>query len=402
LKSWLTRSVLACATISLEAYAAGSPIPSGKPAIVLPDPEDVPQWQSWTGRTGWRVIAPQAPPNAAPNTSIDARVEALEASVLEAVRNGSVDRSRLYLAGRGEAAAAVFYTVSRAPDLWAAAVALGGSPEAAIDTGRFYTANFQNVPLLWVGTSASDEALAGQLKQAGLNLEWRSAKELPVAAMLDWLAGHTREDFPLTVDCESASATFARCYWVRLTKFDAAERNEVLPSSRIAPTIRPALGLGGYGYKIDDPGPGILISFLPEKYSGPLKIGDRIVALEGRPIVDAQAYGELMAEFKRERPVAVMVQRGKERLRLETAVVLPSRPAALTARVEASFDPATREIQIMSRTVAEMQVTIPPQWTPSVLTWNGVPLEKLERVGGEPRCFLLRIEKELENSGPCP
>jgi hypothetical protein len=51
--------------------------------------------------------------------------------------------------------------------------------------------------------------------------------------------------------------------------------------------------------------------------------------------------------------------------------------------------------------VTEMQVTIPPRWTPSVLNWNGVPLEKLE-ASQAPRCYILRIDKELENLFPCP
>ncbi len=397
MRSWLTKFGVACGTISLALAAGDSGAPSGKPAIVLVDDSDLARWQSWAKILGWLVIAPTV----SPNTAIDARVEALVRTAREAIQNGSADRARIYLAGSGESAAAVFYTISRQPDPWAAGLALGGSPQAAIDTGRLYAADFTNVPLLWAGATQEDEQLASKLADAGLNLEWRSAEKLPVASVFDWLAGHTREDFPKVIDCETPSATFSRCYWIQLTKLDGAERNDVLASSRIAPAIKPALDLGGYGYKIDDPGPGILISFLPGKYNGPLKMGDRIVELDGRPIADAHRYNELMAAFKEERQIAVMVERGKERVRLETTVILPKRASEVTARVQAKFDSEAREVEILSRTVTAMQVTIPAQWTPAVLTWNGVPLEKLEGPQGE-RCFELRVEKELESSRPCP
>jgi hypothetical protein len=398
LKSWRTRFALACGTISLLAFVSGAgAASSGKSAIVLVDPADLPQWQTWTAAMpGWQVIAPAIPSN----SNIDQRVQALETAALEAVKNGSVDRSRIYLAGRGEAAA-VFYTVSRLPDLWAAAVAVGGTPQAAIDAGRLYASNFSNVPVLWIGSDSGDQALAAKLTEAGLNLEWRNAEMISAETVFDWLAAHVRTEYPPSIDCETSSPSFSRCYWIRVTKFDAAEPNEVLPSSRIPPPIRPELDLGGFGFKTDDPGPGILISFLPEKYSGPLKIGDRIVALGGRSIADAQAYVELMSSIKEEKPATAMVQRGKERLRIETAVVLPKRAPPVSGRVQADFDPAQKEIRILSRTVAAMEVTVPPRWLPASLTWNGVPLEKLDSAPSEPRCLLLRIEQELETAGPC-
>ena len=365
-----------------------------KPAIALVDPADAAQWQTWTAPLGWQVIVPSA----AANAGIDALVQSLEKAVLEEIQKGSADASRVYLAGRGDAAGAVFYTISRVPDRWAAAVALGGSPMPAIDSERLYAANFSNVPVLWISTGASDEALAGQLKQAGLNVEHQGDEKVPVAAVFDWLTRHVREEFPASIDCETNSPAFARCYWITPTRFDGGERNDVLPSSRIEPHLSPSLDLGGFGFKPDDAGPGILVSFLPEKYAGPLKMGDRIVALEGKPIADARQYVQLMAAATAERPVAVVVQRGKDRIRLETRIVMPKRVPSITGRVQASFDPKEREIQIISRAVIEMRVTVPPAWAPATLNWNGVVLEKLETPG----CRLLRMEKKLENATACP
>src|ERR1039457_6273632 len=124
-KNWSRRSVLVCG-ISLLACALApaqtSPAQTRTPAIALIDAADAAQWQTWTKSVGWQVITAAG----ASDTDIDARARALAAAVAEAVKNGSVDPTRVYLAGRNEAAAAVFYTIARIPDRWAAGVALGG------------------------------------------------------------------------------------------------------------------------------------------------------------------------------------------------------------------------------------------------------------------------------------
>lgn len=355
---------------------------------------DLAQWQSWTEALGWQVLAPSV----AAEAGIDARVQALEKQVSAAVQNGSADPARIYLGGRGGDSAAVFYAISRVPDLWAAAVALGGSAQPAIDSDRLYAANFAHVPVLWIGSGGNDETVAEQLRSAGIPLEWRSSAGANISEVLEWLGNHTREPYPAAIDCETNSPAFAGCYWIRMTRLDPAERNDVLPSTRVAASLRASLDLGGFGYKPDSTGPGVLIGFLPEKYSGPLKMGDRIVALDGRDIPDARRYADLMAQISEERPAAVVVQRGKERIRIETRIVLPRRVPVTTARVQAHYLPAEKQVQIISRTVAAMRVTIPPQWVPSVLNWNGVPLEQME----EPGCRLLTMDRELEKVAPCP
>jgi hypothetical protein len=105
-----------------------------------------------------------------------------------------------------------------------------------------------------------------------------------------------------------------------------------------------------------------------------------------------------MAQITEERPAAATVQRGKERLRFETRIVIPKRAAAATARVQAKYLADDHQVQIISRTVTGMRVDVPAQWLPAVLNWNGVPLENMENAG----CRLLTIEKAIEKSGPCP
>jgi predicted esterase len=383
--------------LACSAAAAQSP----KPAIALVDPADAPQWRKWTQELGWQLIVPTVPNGA----NADVRVEAVAAAAQAAIKDGGANPARIYLAGRAEAAAAVFYAISRVPDLWAAGLALGGSPKPALDTGRIFAANFTDTPVLWISDgpsdgprdSAGDAGLAAQLKSAGLNLEWRSAKNISIAQVFAALLEHVHAEFPDNADCETNAPKFAHCYWMEPAKFDVAERNEVLPSSRIALGSGALLDLGEFGYKIDDPGPGVLVTVLPKDYGGPLKIGDRLMELDGRPIADARDYADRMNKMSAEKRMAGLVQRGKEKLRFETRVILPSPDAFVTARVQGKHDPEDETIRIISRSVTELRVTIPPEWVPANLYWNGVSVEDLSKPG----CYLLTIDQELLNAAPC-
>jgi hypothetical protein len=293
----------------------------------------------------------------------------------------------------------VFYTISRLPSLFAAAVAVEGSPQPAVESGRLFAANLRHTPVLWASGNAADENAASRLKAAGLELEWRSSAGFAPAAVFEWLGRHRRDPFPSEIDCETNSPQFAHCHWVEMTKFDAAERNDVLASTRLERSQAASLDLGGFGYNPDEPGPGVLVSYLPDKYGGPLKLGDRIVALDGRPLDTPRRYLELLNKYAESRPAVATVQRGKERIRIETFVVVPKPDAVVTARVQARFIPAEREIQILTRAVKELKVMVPEQWArESHLSWNGLPLEKLDAPG----CYLLTMEKELLRAARCP
>src|SRR5262249_29797496 len=129
-----------------------------------------------------------------------------------------------------------------------------------------------------------------------------------------------------------------------------------------------------------------------------LKMGDRIVSLDGRQIENAKAYLDLMAKYTESKSTVATVQRGKDRIRLETSVVLPKRDAVVTARVQGDSLPAEREVRSVSRTVKEMKVPIPPRWAgESRLAWTGLALEKIEAPG----CYLLTIEKDLLRAAKC-
>jgi predicted esterase len=394
LKSWPKKFALGCIiSLGVCQKLQAQPLPAKPPALAVLDEAEAGQWQAWAKDAAWRVIRPPAG-----QSDIDLRIKTLESAVQEAIKSSAADPQRIYLVGKDAEAASVFYTISRVPDLWAAAVALGGSPQPAIDSGRLFTANFSRVPVLWISAGAEDRLLADRLKAAGLNVEWRSANAVSPASVLEWLAGHRRPEFPISIDCETDSPSYGRCYWVQMTKFDAGERNDVLPVTRMTAASRAALDLGGFGYKTGDPGPGVLISWLPEKYNGPLKLGDRIVELGGKPISDGRDYTQKMAQISEEKAATVMVQRGKSRLRLETRIILPKLNSGVTARVQAQYLPEDKEVQIISRTVSEMRVTLPADWLPAKLSWNGTDLEAAERPG----CRLLTEENEILRSAPCP
>ncbi len=385
--------VLACAAISLIAPARVRPQTGPLPSIAVVDAGDAAQWEAWAKAANFHVIVPAAPPTPSP----DQRALAVDAAVKQAIESGAADPERIYLAGRGPASAAVLYTISRLPDLWAAAVAIEGPLQPAIDSDRIFAANFANVPLLWVTAAPEAPATTAKLKAAGVPLTVQAPAGFTDAALAAWLQSHRREAFPMSVDCETNAPTFAGCYWIRMTTFDAAERNDVLPSTLIPPGSGAVLDLGAFSYPASDPGPGVLVSALPPKYKGPLKVNDRLVALDGRPIEGPRQLMQTIAAYTEEKPAVVTVERGKHRVRIETRVVVPRREPVVTARVQGQYLPAEKVIQIASRTVKEMRVTIPPAWADATLYWNGLVLEKVA-----PGCVLLSVENGLLNAGKCP
>jgi hypothetical protein len=283
--------------------------------------------------------------------------------------------------------------------VWAAAVAAGGSPRAAIDSNRVFAANTTNLPVLWLFAHKEEEPLGQKLKSGGFNLEWREEAAAKPAEILDWLAAHQRNPYPTTADCETGSPLFAHCYWVEMTRFDPAERNDVLDSTRVQPIGSGAsLAIGPFGFDPTAPGPGVEVARLPEKYEGPLKLHDRILALAGKELKDGAEYAQILYQTFDEKPVVVMIARGKEHIRLETRIMLPHRDESVTARVRATYLPDLKEVEVISRTVTQMKLTLPAAWLPVKISWNGTEVAKAEAAG----CWLLDEQKELLSAKRCP
>ena len=360
------------------------------PLLIIPN-GDPKQWQPIAAELHWQLSTP-----ALSNIGTDKGFQDFQTAVNTAIGSESVEPTRVYLVGPAAEVPAIFYLVSRWPEPWAAAVALGGTPRPAIDTNRLFGINTRLVPVLWV-TGKNNEAvsLLDKIKAAGFNVEARESAT--PQEIFNWLAQRQSQAVPPEIDCETDSPAFHRCYWIEITKFDPAERNDVLPSTRVHAGSGAALDLGGFGYDAQAPGPGVLVSWLPEHYSGPLKLNDRIISIGGKNLNDAREYVKLMDETTEEKSVAVMVERGKQRIRLETSIVLPKRGSAVTARLQAQHLAEMKEIQIISRAISQMKLMLPAEWLPAAINWNGVEVVKADTPG----CWQLEIQKELMNGSKC-
>ena len=93
-----------------------------------------------------------------------------------------------------------------------------------------------------------------------------------------------------------------------------------------------------------------------------------------------------------------MVERGKERVRIETRVVFPPREETVTARVQARYLPAARSIEVISRAVSQIKLNLPKEWLPVAVNWNGAEVAHANTAG----CLLLEEKKELLSSNRCP
>jgi len=430
LRNWRNAfAVASCVSALLLAGVPGRAEAAKTPLLVLLG-GDAQLWQASCAERGWQFLDPW---RGLTGKNTDERIKALAGDVSEAVKRSSADPERVYLAAQGNAAAALFFVAARLPDVWAAAVAVGGSPRAAIDTNRLFAANTTNLPVLWLFANKADEPLGKKLQEAGFNLEWREAASakppeifdwlaghkrdpFPTTAeagfnlewreaasakppeIFDWLAGHKRDPFPTTADCETGTPVYTQCYWIEVTRFDTAERNDVLDSTRVEPLgSNAALAIGPFGYDPGAAGPGVVVASLPEKYSGPLKVSDRIIELGGKPIRDAADFAQILYRTFEEKPVVVMVARGKEHLRLETKIVVPPRAEMMTARVRAQYLPDMHVVEVVSRAVTQMKLTLPPAWLPAKITWNGTEVADATAAG----CWLLDEQKELLTARRC-
>jgi hypothetical protein len=373
------------------------------PAVlfVLPAQPDKPQteWERWNQVAATKKWGLVMPLSTAPG---DAGLRLLGQIVTEARKRHSWSKPAMYLVGSGPLSPTVFYIASRAPHLFSAAVAIGGSPKPAMDTDRLFAGNTELVPVAWAVTpeeKAAESAAYQRLITSRYNLK---VLESPtIQQTIDFLAGHPYQPYPPKIDCETGNPVMSRCYWITPTQFDPSLRNDALPSTKIAPDSSASLDFGGFGFQPNNPGPGVLVEWLPPDYKGPLQLKDRITHLSGKAVADPKHYAELMSQVTEEKPVAVTIERGtgkaKERIRLVTRYQLRKREEVITARVQAFYNASAKEVAIASRTVAELRLTVPPQWVPVTVNWNGVPVATVENPG----CYLLSL-KEPGSSRSCP
>jgi hypothetical protein len=386
------RLLFALAVLMARGAAAQTP---KSPLLVLLG-GDTKTWQAACAERGWQFLEPPAD---SAGKSADQRIKALAAAVEDTGKRLPVDANRVYLAAQGASVSTLFYVAARMPDLWAAAAAIGGSPRAAIDSNRLFAANTGNLPVLWLFANKDEQPLGKTLQKAGFNLEWRELSAARPAEIFEWLAAHQRNPLPTTADCEIGSPLFTRCYWVEVTKFDPAESNDVLDSTRVPPLGSNAvLGIGPFGYNPAEPGPGVVVTSLPDKYAGPLKVNDRLVELGGKELKNAAEFAQILYGTFEEKPVVAMVHRGKEHIRLETKIEMAPRAEPVTARVRAQYLPDLQEVEVVSRAIAQMKLTLPEAWLPVKINWNGTEVASATAAG----CWLLDEQKELLTAKRCP
>ena len=140
-----------------------------------------------------------------------------------------------------------------------------------------------------------------------------------------------------------------------------------------------------------------MVASLPEKYSGPLKINDRIVELGGKELKDGAEFAQILYRTFDEKPVVAMVERGKEHLRLETKIEMTRRAEPVTARVRAQYLPELHEVEVVSRAIAQLKGTLPESWLPAKIDWNGTDVANATAAG----CWLLDERKELLTAKRC-
>jgi hypothetical protein len=390
----VARLLLVLAVLLVRPVAAEAP---KSPLLVLLG-GDSKVWQAACQERGWQLLEPRSTGADSAGKSADQRVKALASEVGDAEKRLPVDPNRVYLAAQGGSVSTLFYVAARVPDLWAAAVAAGGSPRAAIDSNRLFAANTTSLPVLWLFSNKDEEPLGKKLQSAGFNLEWRELATAKPAEIFEWLGGHQRDPFPTTADCETGSPLFTHCYWVEVTRFDPAESNDVLDSTRVPPLGSGAvLGVGPFGYNPAESGPGVLVASLPEKYAGPLKINDRIVELGGKQVKNAAEFAQILYRTFEEKPVVAMVERGKEHLRLDTKIEMAPRAEPVTARVRAQYLPDLQEVEVVSRAITQMKLTLPEAWLPVKINWNGTEVANATAAG----CWLLDEQKELLTGKRC-
>ena len=347
--------------------------------------------------SGWRLLIPSSPK--LPLWS-DWGALAVREMIEEESRRGGIDASRIYLLGVGGGTPAAFSLVSRLSDIWAAAVAVNGAPKLAIDAGNLFAANAASVPFLWVAgaeTQQHSQSVIAKLKAVHFPVNITTVENLNLGQVLSTFETRRKDLTPATVDFETDSPLFTRCYWVEIAALDLTQRNDVLGQSRVKPGSGAGLSIGPFGYNAAAPGPGVVVGWLPEKYSGPLKLNDRIVSIRGKEVSNAYEYQTMMDSEEQPSEVSIMVERDGKRSRTEGRIVLPSRVIPPSARVKAEKIESPPGIQVISRGVSRLRLHVPKGWAPTPVNWNGVVETNVENDG----CWELTLNPDAK-AVACP
>ncbi len=309
-----------------------SKAPPNAPVAVILDSKP----ERWAVPADWMTLAPQV------DALSDLGIKMVEVMLSDAAKRTNVNFSRVYLLGESQF---VTFGVSRLPDVWAAAAWMGGDVKLAIATNKIFSGNGALIP----------------------KLEAKSEKEA-----IEFVEKQEQLPMPAKVDCETGNQAFTRCYYLQITKFDMRMMNQALGTTRISSGPQVSLAIGNFAYT-----PDLEIT----KPVGPLKMGDRILAVNGKEVNEHNAYEQLIARLNEDREVTLTVQRGKQRVRIETTAKIAKREEPLSARIQAEYFPDSKELLVISRAVGEFVVQLPRPWTGATINWNGVEVNKNTAAG---------------------
>jgi hypothetical protein len=313
----------------------------------------------------WNVLIPEGVPTG------DAGILALVQLVARAEKMPMVLPNRNFLIATGEQAWMAFYAASRAAGLFAASLA-DGSPRPAMDSNRLFAANSANGTVFWTApANQADPEERSRLSAAGFPFQPVNTVEEGITR----LAGREAEEFPAQADCETGNPAFGLCHWVQILRVDAGRRNDALGTTRVKPLASATLSIGPFEYDASIAGPPVVTS-LPEGYKGPLQKDDRIVAMDGKAVDSPAAYLGILADARQEKSVTVMIQRGRDRKRVEAKIVPRQLEETFTGRLQGQYLQDAKEILLVSRGVGALRLDVPPQWVGATVNWNGEELGK--------------------------
>jgi hypothetical protein len=224
-----------------------------------------------------------------------------------------------------------------------------------------------------------------------LGIPFRRGQGTGVAEAAAFLDNSSRDATPFSVDCETETAEFGECYWIAVTRLDSSRRNDALDSSRLVPQAAATLDVGPFTLDSN-----AVVTGLPAGYGGPLREGDRIVSIGGRAVGSAADLQTYLRSVRGGGTTALMVQRGSNRVRIETRLTVPHREVVSTGRIKAEYLPEGRELVLISRGVAELRVDLPVAWAPVSVNWNGLAPVRIERAG----CHVFRQAATVQVA-PC-
>lgn len=349
------------------------------------------QWADLIAAEGWHLLLPWTEGKFSFHSEEGLR--SLRIVLQDFTSKHRVDARRVYLVGHGDGAPAVFAAISRMPDRWTAALAIGGDATHAIETNRLFAGNAAEIPLLWLYEENRAPVLRSAIRRlevAGLKGRFEAASEFRVQQAVEWLREHQSPALPTTIDYETGSQEFRQSYWAEIHRFDFTQRNDVLASTRVNPGTGAFLRLGGFGYDPEGVGPGVPVKWLPPNYKGPLQLEDCIVSIGGKMLQDAAHYAEIMEGQRESRDVGIILLRKGKNLRIETRIVIPQREETETARIVAEYLPEGKEILVVTRGVGSALLNVPAAWAPVRLNWNGMDVVP----GASAGCWLLEAEPD--------